>query len=149
MKQQTGMVMEQFSQFILNHWQLCLAFVVLMLLVCINEFITQKKKSKEISPQTAVDLINNDNTVVVDLRDKEAYKNGHIIDSVNASADDFNQVKMNQYKDKNLILVCARGQQSPSVAATIRPLGFRPLILRGGIVSWQSADLPLIKKKGS
>ena len=142
------MVMEQFSQFILNHWQLWLALVVFLLLVCINEFITQKKKSKEISPQTAVDLINNDDTVVIDLRDKEAYKNGHIIDSVNVSADDFNQPKMNQYKDKNLILICARGQQSPTVAAKIRPLGFRPLILRGGIVSWQNADLPLVKKKG-
>lgn len=140
--------MEQFNQFILNHWQLWVAFVILVLLVLINEFITQKKKSKEISPQTAVDLINNDDTVVIDLREKEAYKNGHIIDSINASADDFNQPKMSQYKDKNLILICARGQQSPAVAAKIRPLGFRPLVLKGGIISWQNADLPLIKKKG-
>lgn len=140
--------MEQFSQFISNHWQLWAAFIVVLLLVFINEFLAQKKKAKEISPQSAVDLINNDEAVIIDLREKEAFKNGHIIDSINAKEDDFNQPKMDQYKDKNIILICARGLQSPTVANKIRTLGFKPLILRGGIVSWQNADLPLVKTKG-
>jgi rhodanese-related sulfurtransferase len=55
---------------------------------------------------------------------------------------------MNKYKEKKIILICARGLQSTTVAAKIRPLGFQPLVLKGGLTSWQNADLPLIKNKG-
>ena len=139
--------MNHLSEFIINHWPLCAALFVLLLLTLSNEFLTQKKKAKEIDPQVAVDLINNDNAVVIDLREKEAFKKGHIIDSVNASIEDFSQPKMNKYKEKKLILICARGVHSATVAAKIRPLGFHPLILKGGLTSWQNADLPLIKNK--
>ena len=140
--------MNQFSQFIINHWPLCVAFSILLVVIVANELMSQKKKAKEITPQTAVDLINNENAVVIDLREKEAFKNGHIIDSINASAEDFNQSKMDKYKNKNLILICAKGQQSPTVAAKIKDLGFNPRVLSGGIISWQNADLHLVKKKG-
>lgn len=140
--------MNQLSQFIMHHWQLWVAFTILIILVLANELMGQKKKAQEISPQTAVDLINNENAVLLDLRDKEAFKNGHIIDSVNVSANDFDQSKMDKYKDKNIILICARGQQAPVVAAKIKAQGFNPRVLSGGIISWQNADLPLVKKKG-
>lgn len=139
--------MNQLSQFISNHWQLWIAFTVILVLVFINELITQKKKAKEVEPQAAVDLINNENAIVIDLRDKDAFKAGHIIDSVNASAEDFAGAKMNAYKDKNIILICARGLQSPALAAKIRLQGFNPVVLKGGMTSWQGADLPLVKSK--
>ena len=59
-------------------------------------------------------MINNENALVIDLRDRESFKKGHIIDSINATAEDFEQPKMNKYKNKTIILVCARGLQSPS-----------------------------------
>jgi rhodanese-related sulfurtransferase len=137
--------MEHLGQFISSHWQLWLAFIVILTLILINELMTQKKKAKALSPQTMVDMINNENAIVVDIRDKESYKNGHIIDSINCNAEDFEQPKMNKYKNKNIILVCARGLQSSSVAAKIRSQGFQPLILDGGIAAWQASDLPLVK----
>lgn len=139
--------MDHLGQFIINHWQLWLAFIVILFLVFMNELMTQKKKAKELSPQAAVDLINHENAVIIDLRDKEAFKNGHIIDSINTTPDDFEQAKMTKYKNKSIILVCARGLQSPAVAAKIRTLGYQPLVLGGGIAAWQSADLPLVKGK--
>ena len=139
--------MEHLGQFITNHWLLWRAFIGVLALVFINELMTQKKKAKELTPQAAVAMINNDNAVVIDLRDKEAFKSGHIIDAVNANAEDFEQPKMNKYKNKDIILVCARGLQSPAVAAKIRIQGFQPLVLSGGIAAWQNADLPLVKGK--
>lgn len=38
--------MEHLGQFIINHWQLWLALIVILLLTFINELITQKKKRK-------------------------------------------------------------------------------------------------------
>ncbi|MDI1351512.1 MAG: rhodanese-like domain-containing protein [bacterium] len=138
--------MEHLSQFISNHLLLWLAFIGILLLTFINELISQKNKAKQLTPQAAVDLINNENAVVIDLRDKESFKNGHIIDSINATVEDFEQTKMNKYKSKHIILICARGLQSPAVAAKIRAQGYQPIVLDGGIAAWQKADLPLIKK---
>lgn len=139
--------MEHLSQFITNHWQLWLLFIVILFLTFINELITQKKKAKELSPQAVVDMINNENALIIDLRDKELFKKGHIIDSINAKSEDFEQQKMDKYKDKPIILVCARGIEAPSLAAKIRTQGYQPSVLGGGIAAWQSADLPLVKGK--
>ena len=139
--------MDQLGQFIINHWQLWLLFLGVLFLTFLNELLTQKKKAKELSPQAAVDLINNEQAVVMDLRDKELFKKGHIIDSVNVKEEDFEQKKMEKYKNKTVILVCARGIQAPALAAKIQTQGYQPLILGGGIAAWQNADLPLVKGK--
>lgn len=139
--------MEHFSQFIINHWQLWLLFIGILFLTFFNELMTQKKKAKELTPQAAVDLINNEHAVVIDLRDKETFKKGHIIDSINAKNEDFDQQKMDKYKNKNIILVCARGLQAPALAKKIRTQGYQPQVLSGGIAAWQNADLPLVKGK--
>lgn len=140
--------MEQLNQFVINHWQLWLAFFVLLIIIFINEFISQKKKAKEVSAQAAVNLINDEDAVIIDLREKELFKKGHIIDSLNVKPEDFELPKMKQYKNKKIILVCVRGQQSPTIAAKLQSLGFDPLVLKGGLAAWESADLPLIKSKG-
>jgi rhodanese-related sulfurtransferase len=140
--------MEHLSQFITNHWMLCLAFIAVLALIFIYELVSQKKKAKQLTPQLAVAMINNENAVVIDLRDKETFKGGHIIDSINANPEDFDLPKMNKYKNKPLILTCARGLQSQTVAAKIHTQGYQVFILAGGITGWQSADLPLVKGKG-
>lgn len=82
------------------------------------------------------------------MRDAEAYRDGHIIDAVRASADDFNQQRMDKYKTKPIILVCARGLQSPALAAKLHEQGFEnPMVLAGGMAAWVSANLPVIKGK--
>ena len=139
--------MEQLGQFIMQHWPLWVALIGVLLLILINEALMQKSKAQELSPQTAVDKINNENAVVIDLRDAELFKTGHIIDSILATAEDFEQPKMNKYKNKPLILVCARGLQSQSAAKKLSTEGFQPLVLSGGIAAWKNAGFPLVKGK--
>lgn len=140
--------MDQLGQFIINHWQLWLALLVVLILVFINELQDQKKRAKELSPQAAVNLINHENAQIIDLRDTESYRKGHIIDAIQATADDFEQEKMSKYKTKPFILVCAKGLQSAELATKLRTQGFsQPMALAGGIAAWQGAELPLIKGK--
>lgn len=140
--------MEHLGQFISNHWQLSVAFVVVLTMVLINELLTQKKNASKLSPQAAVDLINNEQAAVVDLRDSKTFETGHIIDSIQATDADFSLPKMNKYKNKPLILVCARGLQSSAIAAKLSAQGYKPYVLQGGIEGWKAAGLPLIKAKG-
>ncbi len=140
--------MEQLGQFIVNHWGLWLALVIVLLIIFINELQTQKKRAKELSPQAAVNLINHENAVVIDLREAEVFRNGHILDAIRATADDFNEQRMDKYKTKPLILVCARGLQSSQLATKLREKGFtQPMALAGGMAAWQTAELPVVKGK--
>ncbi|RUR21961.1 rhodanese-like domain-containing protein [Legionella qingyii] len=139
--------MEHLGQFIINHWQLWLALIVVLLLTFINELITQKKKAKELTPQAAVDLINHESAVVIDLRDKEAFKQGHIIDAINARSEDFEQQKMDKYKNTPIILIASRAIEAQTLASKIRAQGYQPHVLSGGIAAWQNAELPLVKGK--
>ncbi|KTC65552.1 Rhodanese sulfurtransferase like protein (plasmid) [Legionella adelaidensis] len=139
--------MAQLQQFILNHWMLWVALIVIVVFILINEVISNKKKAKELSPSAAVNMINSQDAVVIDLRDAEAYKTGHIVNSIRATAEDFSQQKMSKYKDKPLILVCPRGVQSSSLANKLRIQGYsNPMVLSGGISAWSAANLPLVKK---
>lgn len=140
--------MEQLSQFIINHWTMCLALVAVLIIIFINELQAQKQRGKSISPQEAVMLINNDEATIIDLRDTESFRAAHIIDAFRASNEDFEQKRMDKYKNKPFILVCARGLQSSTLASKLRKQGFlQPLILAGGMAAWQNADLPVVKGK--
>lgn len=138
--------MEQLGQFITNHLLLCLAFIGVLIVTIINELLSTKKKANEVSPQVAVDMMNHEHAVVIDLRDKEAFDKGHIIDALHAKEDDFSQAKMTKYKNKKLILVCANGLQSAASAAKLHTQGFQTFVLGGGINAWKTAELPLVKK---
>lgn len=140
--------MGQLGQFILNHWMLWSLLVLVLVFIYLNELLTQKKRGKELSAQAAVNLINHENAVVIDLRDAETFAKGHVIDAIRASAEDFNQQRMAKYKEKPIILVCAKGLQSAQLATKLKQEGFKqPMVLAGGMSAWLAADLPMVKGK--
>ena len=141
--------MGQLSQFITHHWELCLALLGILLVIAINEFYEQKKGAKALSPIATVHKINHDNAVIIDVRELEPYRAGHIIDSIRVSPDDVKQKHLDKYKKKPIILVCARGVQSAALATTLQKQGFAEpiMVLAGGIAAWQAASLPLVKGK--
>jgi len=142
--------MEQIIQFISNHWGLWLALVIVLLSILINEYLSQRNRAKELTTAGAIEKINHENATVIDLRDQDTFRSGHIIDAIQCSTDDFNQKRMEKYKTKPIILVCARGLQSAALATKLREQGFsQPMVLAGGISAWQSASLPLVKGKSS
>lgn len=138
--------MGQIEQFILHHWILWAALLVLLILILMNELISQKKAPQLLSPQATVKKINHDNAVIFDIRDKNAYTAGHIIGAIHASSADFDQPRMDKYKSKPIVLVCTKGIQTQSLAAKLKSKGFTDVaVLNGGITAWQTAELPLVK----
>jgi len=93
--------MNQFVQFIQNHWQLGVAFVVISILIGINELLNIRNLGKSISPEEAVNLINNSNATVIDLRDPATFKSGHIIGAIRAVEADFATPR--KYKKPDII----------------------------------------------
>lgn len=137
---------QQLIQFATNHLALCSAFIGILILIAINELITYKRSPKMLSTAAVVEYINQEKAVIIDLRPDDAFNSGHIIGAIRASADDVKRIE--QYKTKPLILVCARGLQSNTFALKLRKLGFdNPMVLSGGMSAWQTASLPVVKGK--
>lgn len=140
--------MELFLDFMVRNWAMMAALMFVLILIVGNELHFLRYKGKEISPQVTVNLMNHQDAVVIDLRDREKFRKGHILHAIHAEAKDFTDKTLDHYKNTSIILVCERGVQSSSLAIKLRQYGFKkPFVLGGGMVSWEDAQFPIVKGK--
>ncbi len=105
--------------------------------------------SKSIGPQEAVMLINREGALVVDIREKKDFEQGHIAGAVNIPLAKLKQrmAELNKHKEKPKLVVCKMGQQSGAAAKSIEESGHGNVVkLAGGIAEWSSRSMPLIQK---
>lgn len=138
--------MGQLIQFVQHHWELCLLFLAILLLVGINEFITQRTLPQMLSPQLAVEKMNHQDATLFDIRDQGSFQAGHVIHSIRIESSDFKESRMEKYKTKPIVLVCTKGIQAQSLASSLKKQGYtQVMVLEGGIEAWRTAGLPLVK----
>ncbi len=100
----------------------------------------------EVSAGEASDLIKNVNPLIVDVRTEAEYNSGHIPGAgllpVQVFAD--NLGKLEQYKDKDILLYCASGNRSTVAARILIDAGFtRVYNLRHGFGDWARSGNPV------
>jgi len=141
------MALQNLPEFILNHWFLVLALVATLALLAHN-LIRGNKGS--VDPLGATDLINRREAVVIDVRPLADFAQGHIINATNLPMNGFkNQIgTLQKYKGRPIIVTCRSGSQSTLACQQLRKQGYEEVYnLRGGILAWQSANLPVTRKK--
>lgn len=137
--------MAKLIEFIIHHWQWVLAFLATAIALIIVE---ARRAGKTVSSAQAVRLINQHDAVVLDIRDRPEFSQGHITGAINVP---FNQIKeqldtLKKYKDKPIILVCKMGQHSGMVGKQLHQAGFDQVCrLFSGMSGWQADGLPIIK----
>jgi rhodanese-related sulfurtransferase len=103
-----------------------------------------------VDPVGATALINQKDAAVVDVRPAADFAKGHILNAVNIPINGFkNQTAaLGKYKDKPIIITCRSGGQSQGACQVLRKAGFPEVYnLKGGVMGWESASLPLTRKK--
>jgi len=101
-----------------------------------------------ISTLQATLLINQQNAVVLDVRDATEYKSGHVLNarSIPLGELEARAAELEKHKAKPVIVVCDTGNRSGKAAAALRRQGFKEVFtLSGGIGAWRQAGLPLEK----
>ena len=139
--------MQQLIEFAMNHWILVAAFVLVAGYLIFN--LLQGDKGS-VDPQAATDLINHQQAVVVDVRPSADFHKGHILNAVSIPSNGFaSQIgTLEKHKQKPIIVSCRSGGQSASAVHQLRKAGFEQVYnLKGGILAWQSANLPVSRKK--
>jgi rhodanese-related sulfurtransferase len=137
----------QLIEFLGNHWILFLALGVILGLLTYNLLVGSKGS---VDPLGATTLINQKDAAVVDVRPTADFAKGHIINAVNIPMNGLkNQTAaLNKFKDKPVIVTCRSGSQSQAACHFLRKAGFPEVYnLRGGVLAWESANLPLTRKK--
>lgn len=139
--------MELFLEFAAQQWMLMGALLVAGGLLVAHE---GRKSGPALSPQQAINLVNNEGGVFVDLRDAAAYKQGHIVDATHIPAAKLpdRTSELASFKESPVVLVCKMGQQSGTASKQLRAAGFaRVYKMSGGMMEWASLQLPTVNKK--
>ena len=101
-----------------------------------------------ISPAAAVQLINREKAVVIDVCDSAEYQAGHVGGAKSIPLADLETKLPTVVKNKAtpVVLVCASGARSARAVAIARKLGYdNAQSLAGGLKSWRDANLPVEK----
>ncbi len=139
------MDISQLIEFSSNHFFLVTAFFLLLAMLVAGEARMRMGGIRNIEPGAATRLLNDQNAVFVDVRPDQDYRQGHIANALNVTAAD-QPAALEKYRDRPLIVYCASGNKSIAFGSRLRKQGFETVYnLKGGILAWQKADLPLTR----
>lgn len=140
--------MEQYLEFATNHLMLVSAFVVILGALAWH-LISNPGGKFNVDPVDATLKINHEDALILDTRSIKEFSDGHIVNAENIPLNSLdNQLtKLEKYKDRPIIAVCRSGARSATACSTLRKAGFDQVYnLRGGMLAWQNAGLPVTHK---
>jgi len=108
----------------------------------------------QISQQELLSAIDNktQDVVILDVRSKEEYDQGHIAGAINVSYDNVeaNLGKLTKYQKSKVVVYCRSGRRAGIAEQILTDNGFTHLRhLTGDMNGWQAAKLPLVVGKAT
>jgi rhodanese-related sulfurtransferase len=137
--------MERVFEFIGNHPYLVVAFVLLLALFIRNE---TRRGGRSVSAQQLVDLVNREDAVVLDIRDRKEFQAGHIVDALNIPNANLDSRldELKKYRERPVVVACKMGQNAGAAGTLLRKQGFTNVSrLSGGMAEWRNQNLPVVK----
>lgn len=142
-------MLERLPEFLANHPILTGALLAVIGMILFVELRRLNRKYRSLSPAEAVRVINQDDALVLDVREDNEVASGRIggakhipLGSLKKRMGD-----IEKYKDKPVVVYCRSGNRSASAAQQLTAAGFQDVVnLQGGIQAWQSANMPVKKK---
>ena len=137
--------MEQFFTFLGNHPILIGTFLLLVFLFFRNESV---RAGATIGTQELVRLVNKEKAIVLDVRERGEFMDGHIVDAVNIPYASLESRidELTKHKGSPIIIACKMGQHSGAAGTMLQKNGFTNVTrLTGGYSEWRAQNLPVVK----
>jgi len=120
---------------------------LLVVLVAALIFVEGRRGGTALSGHELTRLLNSDNALALDVRDKKEYQIGHIAGAINIP---FSSLKdslgqLEKHKSKIIVVVDKMGQHTGSSVTTLTAAGFNAQRMRGGMTDWQGNNMPVVK----
>ena len=136
--------MALFLEFLTQQWILAAALSVVIIMLFMHE---TRKSGPSLSPQKAINMVNAEQGVFLDLRDAADYKQGHIVDAVHIPSARLAErmAELEKYRNKPIILVCKMGQQASAAGKQLKANNFEQVYkMTGGMMEWSNLQLPTV-----
>ena len=136
-------------KFVIENWYLVAAMIVSGAYLIWPEIQKLLGANSEVGTLEAVQLINQKNAVILDVREATEYSGGRI---ANAKQIPLSQLALKlkdleKFKEKPIIVACRAGLRSAGACKLLKQNAFNQVYqLKGGLTAWQQANLPLEKQ---
>lgn len=133
-------------KFIIDNWYLILVAVAAGTMLLLP--VLRGAAGGSLSAAAAVQLINREKAVVVDVCEPEEFAAAHVNGAKNLPLGQFEEKLTTLVKNKTvpLVLVCAKGARAARAEAMAKKLGYeKAQALAGGMKAWRDAGLPVEK----
>ncbi|MDX1587875.1 MAG: rhodanese-like domain-containing protein [Oleiphilaceae bacterium] len=137
-------IFDRLFEFVVNRWQLVGAFVALLIALF---YVEGRRAGRKVSPQEAVQLLNHDEAIIVDVRERKEFREGHIKGALHiplAQVAD-RKKELQKHSDKLIILADKGGQHAPMAGKQLQKEGLTIARLSGGMMDWRAANLPVAR----
>ena len=141
--------MTEFFEFAATNWYLFVALIVVLGWLIGNEVWRKLRGVTSVTPMQALQLINQQDGLVLDIRDGGGYKSGHIPQALHIPAADVQKrlQELQKHQDRPIIVCCDSGASAEGVCTRLKKQGFAAVhSLSGGLTAWKDANLPLTRK---
>jgi rhodanese-related sulfurtransferase len=135
-------------QFVINNWYLFVALAVILFLLAAGPISQQMHGIRNANAAQAIQLLNRENGVVVDVCEPKEFSAGHVPNAINLPLSSLKDQLRNleKHKSKPIIVSCRSGNRSLKAAVILRKHGFATVYnLAGGLQAWERDNLPLEK----
>ena len=108
-----------------------------------------KQNFENADVQEFAELIADTNVVVLDVRSAVEFAEGHIQRAIlidQGQSDFVEKAKATLPTDKKIAVYCRSGRRSANAAGRLADVGYKCVNLKGGIIAWQGANMPVIKE---
>lgn len=107
------------------------------LLMCLLMCGCTSEKYQTISASQAKDMMKQGDVVIIDVREENEYKQGHIENAILIPLNtiDENNLQLPD-KDQTLLIYCRSGNRSAKAAKKFVKLGYQNVYDFGGIIDW-------------
>ena len=97
------------------------------------------------------ELIADSNVVILDVRKGDEFAEGHIKGAIlidQFQSDFVEQAQAKLPKGKTIAVYCRSGRRSANAAGKLADIGYKCVNLKGGILAWKKADMPVMTVDG-
>ncbi|GIR64648.1 MAG: rhodanese-like domain-containing protein [Ectothiorhodospiraceae bacterium] len=131
------------TAFIYNNIVLFSAFIILGLLIINHEIKSHFSPTKNINCDDLINAMNNSKALLIDMRNAEEFKAGHIVGAKNYSLDDLANLDVSVADDA--IITYANDEKAAIQAADliVKQGAKEVFYLEGGLSSWIDNNMPL------
>lgn len=138
--------MDRLIEFVGNNALLFVLLTAVIALIAWTEMRRLTRKYRDLSPAEVVQLINREEAVVVDIREDAEARKGTIAGAKHLPLSVFRQrlADLERHRDRTIVIVCQTGSRSAQACEQLVAAGYPKVAqLRGGIMAWEGAGLPL------